>query len=186
MSKTYFLIFSLFLVSVSCKTTSVNVIYPYTEDSSIIRIKAFYKGYGKVFSSHMEANRDFFGNQYSTPIIPTYKEDFKLTPELIIETERLFFQEYNNALNEKYGLEENREKDPQRFFRHHFRQYLGYINVFGEKEVFFVLMNFKNKRQANKYFRGWDQNIALGTGPFFEKNERRFVVNLCKRSVRVY
>ena len=105
------------LLLTSC-ASSQDVIYPVSNDPSIIKIKEFYTGYGKVFKSESEANRDVFGNKYPGNILNNFKEDLELTDDLILKAERLLIDKLkNNNL------------------KHHYRQYLGFVNDEGDKIV---------------------------------------------------
>lgn len=158
--------------------------HPFPGDSSIITIKAFYKGYGKVFKGNNEANRDVFGNQYPHPFVSGYKADAVLSAAEIIRAEQTLFEKYNQLLYNKYKL--SPVKDVRKRFFRYYRQYVGFYNAEGDKMVLIHLMNFKQKRKAKQYFDSWDHNLSIGNGGFYESNQETFVVNLSKNELNFY
>lgn len=145
------------------------VFYPIPNDSSIIKLKSFYNGYGKVFKSESEANRDIFGNKYPGDFIEGFEKDLNLTIDQIIEAEKL--------LSEQIEIKE---------LKNYYRQYLGFLNNEGDNIILINLLNFKNKNKSEKYFEHWKNSFLTGHGKFYEQNQQRFLVNLSKELVTAY
>jgi hypothetical protein len=182
----YVLIIQLYALSfIMCAAQTIY--YPNPEDSSIIKINEFYKGYGKVFEGHDDANKDAFGRRYSS-FIESYEKDFELSHETIIKAEQLLFEHYNQVYSndERFSGYDFTVNNPQRHLRYYYRQYMGFINNKGENIILIHLMNFRNKKRANHYFNFWDQNFNIGSGDFYGKNQKTFLINLSKHKVTVY
>lgn len=164
------------------------IIYPQKNDSSIIQIKAFYKGYGKVFVGNSDANKDIFGNEYPNYIVKDYKKDKKLKQDEIIKAELLLFENYNKLYSQdtRFSNDFIAVKDPVKYLRYYYRQYIGFFNDKDEILVLIHLMNFGNKKMAKYYFKYWNKNFSIGFGDFYGKNQKTFLVNLTKNEIKFY
>lgn len=70
--------------------------------------------------------------------------------------------------------------------KHYNRQYISYKNTNGENYLLIILLNFKNKKLASKYFQGWESKIILGFGEFYEKNMSIYKVNMNTGKVSLF
>jgi len=147
-------------------------------DSSLIRIKGLYScGYGKIFDT----------TYVWDDLLDSYKSSSNLTTEEIIEAEEIMINNYNEVLEKdlRFDYINPKVKDPKRHLKYYYRQYVGYINDEGEKMIFIHLLNFRNKKKAEKYFSGWKNDIKIGVGSFYDKNQKFFIVNLENKTLTI-
>lgn len=162
--------------------------YPVPGDSSVVCIKDFYTGYGKIFKDKAEAHRDYFGRELPDPFINGYSKGFKLMEEEILKAENLLFENYNEvyAHDKRFNTHDFTVRNPRKHLKYYYRQYLGFLNEEGERFVLVHLMNFKNKKKASQYFRQWDKYFSIGMGDFYGKNQKTFLINLTKNEIKLY
>jgi hypothetical protein len=161
--------------------------YPASDDSSVVCIKGFYNGYGKIFRDKAEAHRDHFGAELPDPFIEGYYKELKLTEAEILKAEGLLFENYNDvyANDERFNAYDFTVRDPKKHLKYYYRQYLGFTNEKGERMVLIHLMNFKNKKKASQYFRHWDKYFSIGTGDFYGRNQKTFIINLTENDIKL-
>lgn len=153
------------------------VSHPFENDQSIVRLSEFYNGYGKVFKNFNEADGD---DNY--PLPKDYLKDLLLTDQLLIRIENIWMEDVNNFYSTIPG-KKIIIKNPKKYFRHYYRQYVGYVNVTGDSIVVVNLLNFKNKIKAKKLFYDWKYYLNDGVGGSYEKNRDVFVLNLNKNCI---
>lgn len=76
-------------------------------------------------------------------------------------------------LSEILGLIKQKQKTKNDVF-----QILFYINVEGNKKVWINQLIFSRKSKAKKEFFGWENNIIVGMGGFYEKYIKTHIVSL--------
>lgn len=172
MKNCYLLIICISLSSNLFSQKDIKIDFPCKNDSSIIQIKAFYNGYGKIFRHESEYNVDYFGNKLPHSF-PDYVKDYELSYDEIIEVELLLKE--NPAIYTHYHINGN--------LKSYYRQYISYINYLDDVIVEVNLMNFKNKRKAKKYFSLWNKSLSDGNGHFYRVNHRTITINLSKRTI---
>ncbi len=114
--------------------------------------------------------------------VPIQLVGTRFSPEIeeVILAENILKDNYNSDFaNEPWF----RVIDVKKKYWKHNRQYLGYINTLGDKIIIIKLLNFKCKRKAERNFEGWRVNYFVGFGKYYEKNTRRFIVNISKDEV---
>lgn len=153
------------------------VSYPFKNDHSIVSLHEYYNGYGKVFKNFNEADND-----ENYPLPSDYFKDLLLTEQLLIRIENIWMEDVNNYYSTIPG-EKIIIKNPKKYFKHYYRQYVGYVNLNGDSIVVVNLLNFKNKLKAKKYFDDWKYYFNDGMGGFYEKNRTSFVLNLNKNCI---
>jgi len=173
--------FMLTYISLAHFSNAQELAYPCPNDSSIVRMKGYYHGYGKIFNKEHEANRDFFGNTYQKPFTEDYRSDYGLSRADLIRVESILLSRYHKVMgDENVSPKRNSFKKARRNFKHYYRQYFGFLNNRDEIVVHINLLNFKNSKRANDYFPKWDQVFFRGFGRFYELNSESFIVNLTK------
>ena len=158
-----------------------DVIYPYPKDSSIIQMKSYYRGFGKVFYKEEDVKKDFFGNAYPKPFSPTYQADFELGENDIVKAEKLLLNKYFSARID--GHTKNDFNKAKKQLKSYYRQYFGYISKNNEIIIYIKLLNFRKKKSANKYFSKWDQVFFSGFGRYYEQNAESYIINLTTENV---
>jgi hypothetical protein len=149
------------------------ITYPNPNDSTIIQIKEFYKGYGKIFDVR-NINQDFFPKCLMKPLFKTVQ----LTKEEIIKAEMLFLSNYgsNGKKKNKHSLRKNVKK-----FSDFYRQYVCHLNERGEKEVEIIFLGAKiilNSARHSDFIKA-DWKVCPQYGHGFSNNEMfRYWVNL--------
>ena len=135
----------------------------YSQDSRNYNNKNLFKGKAIVFEEN-----------YKPPIkLPSNIERFSPSDEEIILAESLLFERYNTDISRSIKIKNVKKK----YWKYN-RQYLGYIDSQGNKQIIVKLLNFKRKKKALELFEGWENGYFVGFGEDYEKNIRRFVVDL--------
>lgn len=155
-------------------------------NSELVSLKDYYHGESVVF-----------GNNYDPPVNRlNFKESFTPTEEHIEEVEKILVEQYNsskirmvNSLRRKNPSEDLVYPKPVRNVKGKLckfkRQYFGYITKVGDTIVSLNLLNFKNKRKAEKYFPNWKTEYIVGFDGFYYDNMEYFNVNLTKEELSV-
>lgn len=143
------------------------ITYPYPNDSSIIRIKAYYRGLGKVFDENFNCDK----------VVNNCLKGIKLKNDDIVNVEQV--------LNSKIIQHEKRAQ-VKKIRKYYFRQYIGYIDGKGDSSVLVILLNFKNRNKALKYFPDWQKNASIGVGGFYGFNQILFKINLSQGTLETY
>lgn len=154
------------------------IIFVQTPD--IIKLNDYYSGEGVIFNK--DHKYPFVEPDYKTAYTPTIKD--------IKETENFLFNnyyEYETNVLDSFNLDKSvikikfkkRENVKKLFFKYN-RQYVGYTNKCNDTIIYVGLLNFSNKKFANKYFEGWKDNIFFGFDGFYQKNQKNYRYNLSK------
>ncbi|WP_411032420.1 hypothetical protein [Spongiimicrobium sp. 3-5] len=155
-------------------------------NSELISLKDYYRGESVIFK------KDY------TPLVnrSNFKESFTPTKEQIKEVEKMLIAQYNSS---KVSMVDSlRKKNPnenlvypkpannvKRKLCKYKRQYFGYIAKTGDTIISVNLLNFKNKRKANKYFSNWKTEYVVGFDGFYYDNMEYFNANLTKNKLIV-
>jgi len=149
----------------------------------IITMPDFYCGKGAIFDKN--ALFPFKNSNYVEPITPTIEQ--VIISEKILDN---YYYQYNIILNKRFNIDttsinpkyQNPLKVKKKFYKY-YRQYAGYIDTNKDTIIYIRLMNFSNKKQANKRFADWENFIDSGYGDWYEKNQSRFYINLSKKII---
>lgn len=118
-----------------------------------------------------------FTKEYKPTIqLPANVQLFTPSEEEIEKSELVLEQRYNKDLIDVdwYKIEKNVKR---KYWKYN-RQYLGYVDQNGYRNIIVNLLNFKCKKKAEKQFKGWREFFFLGFGEYYEKNTVRFVTNI--------
>jgi len=69
------------------------------------------------------------------------------------------------------------------YFANYKRQYFGYKNDHNQKVIFINLLNFADKKEANKYLSNWKSKFIVGFDGFYEHNTAGFSFNLATKEI---
>lgn len=147
----------------SCRTVIQNV-----QSSSfvIIELRDFYEGQGAVVPA-----------EYPMPI---GRMVGRFAPEIqhIVKGETIFKNNLialamtDSSIDFDASLKITNNK-----YRTYNRYYVGYTNQQGQKILEIYLFNYRS-RAAKKQFSGWEKDVILGAGDFWEQNTWSVFVNL--------
>ena len=147
----------------------------------VITLKDYYRGEGVIFDEN--AVYPFKEIDYYKSYMPSLEdiqrgEDFLFDNYYEHEIKILdHFKLDKSSINSKYRKPENVQKKFNKFNR----QYISYINKENDTILYIGLLNFSNKKKANKYFESWKEFIYGGAGDFYYENEKNYIVNLSKK-----
>ncbi len=136
------------------------------KDTSIILLNDFYKGDGVILQ-----------NKYFPPFeISDFKSHYHPINSEIEDAEHIIKEQWNKlSYNEKYFRYKK--------LKYWNRQYFCYKTKNDEIIIITILLNFKNKRKAKKYFPNWKSELIVGFGSFYEKNTLMIKINITKRTI---
>ena len=145
----------------------------YSQIGSVIEFidPSLFKGKGVIFVENL-----------SPPIqLPKNAKIINLTKEQVYISELIFL----NQFSQNATLAFFNNKNIKKYFWYYNRQYLGFKDENGRINVIINLLNFRNKKIAEKKFEGWGEEYFIGFGEYYEKNTLRISVNidLCKVDV---
>ena len=121
--------------------------------STIIKLDSLYKGYGVVFS------------QDNNPgiVISDLKQRYTPSVAEITAAEQIFLSQYNKA-NKAEPARKNAKhiNNPKSYFNKYYRQYIGFIDNRGNKNILIHLIDFSKPRKVKKYVGdGWKDNFVI-------------------------
>jgi hypothetical protein len=172
----YFIIV-LFLLYFFSKTYAQSIVYPERGDSSVIKIRDYYAGYGKIFYNFSQVVDNIEGA----------KKEMEVSISDVVKAEKILFDNYNEVYRKdnRFSNFNYQVKNPKKYLFTYYRQYFGFHNESNDRVVVIFLMNFKEYKKAKDYFINWKNEFAIGNGDFYEKNQKIFLVNLNKRNVTI-
>lgn len=160
-------------ISILVFCTLLTTVCVYSQNQYKYRNPDIFKGRAIVFTQ-----------EYNPPIkLPSGVELFTPSEEDVVKAELTLHQKYNEDLNEVAWFK--KEKDVKNKYWKYNRQYLGFVDQAGNKNVIINLLNFKCKKKAKEQFEGWEEFFFIGFGEYYEKNSVRFVVNLSTKQLRL-
>jgi hypothetical protein len=126
---------------------------PSSGNAKIFRNNNLYKCYGIIFDSSYKLEIE----------VTNLRKRIALNDEDIFLVEKIFVESYtatNQSVKERAdALFVNNPKD---FFWKYNRQYVGYIDKDGHKNVLLLLFDYANKRKVNKEIgNGWVDNLVI-------------------------
>ncbi|MCC9070171.1 hypothetical protein LNQ49_00940 [Flavobacterium sp. F-65] len=150
------------------------------ENSTVIKLEDYYNGEGVIFDKSIKY-----------PFVePNYKKGYTPTMDDIKKTETHLLNNYYeyeanvldsfNIDKSKFNVKFKKPLNVKKKFLKYNRQYAGFIDKSNDTIIYIGLLNFKNKKLANKYFEGWKENIFFGFDGFYEKNQKTYLYNLSK------
>lgn len=156
------------------------------ENNELISLEDYYRGESVIFEKSY--------------VPPFNRSDFKVsftpTKEQIKEVEKILIEQYNSSKTRM--VDSLRKKNPNENLVYpkpiknvkkklckYKRQYVGYITETGDTIVSINLLNFKNKRKANKYFSNWKTEYIVGFDGFYYDNMEYFNANLTNDKLSV-
>lgn len=130
-----------------------------------------------------------FSKDYKPPFsISNYNGSFTPTKEQIKHAEKLLIEQYNLAKvyfidsvnrNSIENLQQPKTvKNVKKKLCRYKRQYVGYTTKENDTVIAIGLLNFRNKKKANKHFPDWENTFVIGFDGFYEKNTEYFSANL--------
>lgn len=155
------------------------------EKSKMIELPKFYKGEGVIFNK--SAPYPFKKSDYKKPYTPTI-EDVKKAENFLFENyydyelKVLTYFKYDKSLIQK--LLKSKYKEPKKVkkkFCKYNRQYAGYINYSNDTIIYIGLLNFSRIKKAEQRFTGWKDELLMGFGDFYEKNQAFYNINMNKK-----
>jgi hypothetical protein len=149
------------------KMLSQAISYPDKSDSSIVRIERFYINKGKIFSD------DYKLLQLS---LPDYFKGCKLNEADILKSESILLENFPNKSRMNRNI---------RFYKNHWRQYLGYIDNNGNILVFIHLERYHSKISEVSY-EYWGKNISIVLEEWNKHNTDDYIIDLSRQSIKRY
>jgi len=141
--------------------------YPDKSDSSIVRIERFYINKGKVFSD------DYKPLQLS---LPGYFKGYKLNEADILKSESILLENCPNKSRMKRNI---------KFYKNHWRQYLGYTDNNGNIYVFIHLERYHGKISDISY-EYWENNISIVLEEWNQHNTDDYIIDLSRQTIKRY
>jgi hypothetical protein len=144
----------------------------------IIELKEYYVGQGIIFDSSIKY--PFTEKNYIKPLTPNISE-IKRAEKILSEK----YYEYRTNILDSFNVDKSiinkKLKEPKnvvkRFYKYN-RQYIGYVNNANDTIVTIGLLNFANKRKAEKYFPDWKKTVQFGFHGFYENNQEWISINI--------
>lgn len=144
----------------------------------IIELKEYYSGQGVIFDASLKY--PFSAKNYSKPLTPNIVK--------IKRAERILskkYYEYRTNVLDSFNVDKSiikkKLKTPQnvvnKFYKYN-RQYLAYVNKSNDTIITIGLLNFSNKRKAEKYFSDWKKTVQFGFHGFYKDNQEWFSINV--------
>jgi hypothetical protein len=169
----YLLIIVVYLIVTNA--LAQEVVYPYKKDKSIVRVKEFYNGYGKIFDLKPNNN-----------LLPTYtKSTFLVGTGDILFAEKLMSEKFTDLVKSDERLKALIGKTYKQEYSNFYRQYVGLINNEGEKMVYIHVIKCC-KKSIRKCFPDWEKVLGnpLDEDPCTITNS--YVVNLSQKTISAY
>lgn len=153
----------------------------FLQNTEVVKLPEYYSGDGIIFNK--SSKYPFVEPDYKFAYTPTIKD--------INQTEKFLqyhYYEYETNVLDSFNLDKSkikcRFKKPEnvkkKFYKYN-RQYAGFINNSNDTIIYIGLLNFSNKKLAEKYFDGWKENIFWGFDGFYEKNQKCYRYNISKK-----
>lgn len=128
---------------------------------TVIHLPAYYKEEGVIFSKDYVVGIEM--RELQSRYTPT-KED-------VIKAEKI--------LNEKYNEIRNTNIDTKTFFCHWVRQYVGLIDINGNKNIIVQLIDNTRPRKVNRLLgKNWETVFVIMLSDDFYKISTRFRINI--------
>ncbi len=69
--------------------------------------------------------------------------------------------------------------------RFYYRQYVGFLKE-DKKYLLIHMMNFKKRKLALQNFNGWENDLVIGLGDFYEKNSSIYKYDINEKLIGIY
>jgi hypothetical protein len=164
----------MFMLLSTANLSGQEVKYPIKNDSSIVKIKEYYTGYGKVF------------NENKSGILSSLKGKSIFNPnaEDLLLAEKLMTEKYTDLIKSDERAKSLINTEYSQHYYKFYRQYIGIINNLGDKVIFIQLLKCC-KKKIKKCFPDWKQELP----PMDEDMctiTIAFTVNLTQRTIALY
>jgi hypothetical protein len=166
----YLLILTLHLI-VTTHVLAQQLTYPNKKDKSLVRVSAFYHGYGKIFD--IKENNLLPANTRNT-VQPGAGD--------ILSAEKLMVENFTSLVESDERVKSLRGKSYRQEYSGFYRQYVGLINHEGDKMVFIHLIKCC-KANIRKCFPDWKKELG---NPLDEDPctiTMSYVVNLTQKTI---
>jgi hypothetical protein len=164
----------MFLFAINLYAQNV-VVYPNKKDSSIIKVKEYYKGCGKIFDSTMKNLLSTLNGKYS--FTPDAKE--------ILMTEQLIEKDYEELLQIDVRAKSLIGTRYKQYYYEYYRQYAGAVNNAGEKVIFIQLFSCC-KKNIGKCYPDWKKELVSPLDENVCTITITFIVNLSQKKISLY
>ena len=145
-----------------------------------IELKEYYSGKGVIFDRTVQY--PFDDQNYDISLTPNITE--------IRKAEKIFskkYYEYRTNVLDSFNVDKSiikkklkTQKNVIKKFYKYNRQYIGFIDKSNDTIITIGLLNFSNKRKAEKYFQDWKKTIQFGFHGFYENNQEWVSINISK------
>ena len=169
----YFFILAINLTIIT-EVLAQEITYPDRKDRSIIKVKEFYSGCGKIFDIEQDN------------LLPLHtKSTFLLEGKDILFAENLMTEKFTELVKSDERLKVLTGKTYKKEYYEFYRQYVGLINSEGDKMVFIHYIKCC-KKNINKCFPDWQKQLSspLDEDPCTITGS--YVVNLTQKTISVY
>ncbi len=160
------------ILLINCLYLSVaqQITYPRKQNKSIVRIPELYDSYGKIFS-----NKNFLIPFDAQRIVTP-------TPEDVCLSELLMSKEFNALVKRDDRLKALGGKTYKEYYRHYYRQYVCFIDKFGDRVIAIHYIRCCRKR-IKSCFPNWKEELGnpLDEDPCTITNT--FLVNVTHNAV---
>ncbi|RBP29092.1 hypothetical protein DFR65_106113 [Oceanihabitans sediminis] len=144
----------------------------------IIELKEYYNGQGVIFDSSVKY--PFVEPNYNKAHTPNLSE-IKRAEKILSEK----YYEYRTNVLDSFNVDKSiikkRLKKPKNVikkFHKYNRQYISYVSKSNDTIISIGLLNFANKRKAEKNFTDWKKTIQFGFHGFYEDNQEWVSINI--------
>ena len=149
------------------------ITYPVKSDSSIIKIREFYNGCGKIFNVR---------KSYLFP--PNIKEVFIPTGLEILLAENLMAENYNNLVKSDERVKILIGTNYKENYYKYYRQYAGIIDSSGNKVIFIQLFKCC-KNNIKTCFPLWEKEFITSLGEDPCSVTIRFIANIKQKKIGI-
>ncbi|MFN3753918.1 hypothetical protein [Flavobacterium sp.] len=145
-------------------------------------MEKYYSGEGVIFDE--TAHYPWIEKDYVKPYSPKIKDIEKVEEFIAVN----YYEYKQNILDSfkitKYRIDKKfkNPKNVLKKFHKYNRQYAGFINKANDTIIYVGVLNFADKKKAEKYFEHWKEMILLGNQGFYDKNQDYFNINISRKS----
>jgi hypothetical protein len=154
------------------------------QNPKLIKLPEYYEGEGVIFTE--DDNYPFRDVDYKEGYTPSIedirKAEFFLFDNYydyevnVLKHFKYKDEQINKIINTKF---KNPGKVIKKFCRYN-RQYAGYISTSNDTIVFIGLLNFSKEKKAEQNFPNWKNEVLVGFGDYYQKNQKFYNINLSK------
>jgi hypothetical protein len=159
------------------------LIVVFIQNATVIKLEDYYCGEGVIFDKNIKY--PFAEVNYKEGYTPTI-DNIKIVEEYLFHNYYIYETNLLDSFNldqSKFKLKFKKAAKVKKKFLKYNRQYAGFISKSNDTIIYIGLLNFENKRLANKYFEGWKENILFGSHGFYQKNHEKYFYNLTKNKL---